>query len=155
LVAFAGCRRDRCRRPPPPPPPYARSVFLCLINPGYTHTFFSTTTGASWATQRFTEANNDETRAKIMSRNKKIWLSIRDDVKAWTLENWEHWEDEEPEWFNSAWKASVDDDMIPPDCLRRLSGASERRTKNSLANVRGGAGEGKVVPVSGSSKQYK
>jgi hypothetical protein len=49
----------------------------------------------------------------------------------------------------------VDDDMIPPDCLRRLSGASERRTKNSLANVRGGAGEGKVVPVSGSSKQYK
>ncbi|GMI34278.1 hypothetical protein TeGR_g4020 [Tetraparma gracilis] len=130
-------------------------VFLCLINPGYTHTFFSTTTGASWATQRFTEANNDETRAKIMSRNKKIWPSIRDDVKAWTLENWEHWEDEEPEWFNSAWKASVDDDMIPPDCLRRLSGASERHTKNSLANVRGGAGEGKVVPVSGSSKQYK
>jgi hypothetical protein len=64
-------------------------------------------------TQRFTEANNDEMRAKIMSRNKKTWLSIRGDVKAWTLENWEHWEDEEPEWFNSAWNASVGQDRNP------------------------------------------
>jgi hypothetical protein len=67
-------------------------------------------------------------------------------VKAWTLENWERWEEDKPEWFNAAWKAGVDDDMIPPEILRKLNGGSQRR-RSSLGDLLGGGP--RVAPVVG------
>jgi hypothetical protein len=64
-------------------------------------------------------------------------MSIRDDVKAWTLENWERWEEEKPEWFSDAWKAKIDDDMIPPASLRRLNGGGSQRRRSSLGDILG------------------
>jgi hypothetical protein len=70
-------------------------------------------------------------------------------VKAWTLLNWERWEDEEPAWFNDNFKASIDDDMIPPGCLRRMNGGSQRR-RISFGDLL--VGGGKVAPVSGGER---
>jgi hypothetical protein len=74
-------------------------------------------------------------------------------VKAWTLENWDRWEEEKPAWFNDAWKMSVDDDMIPPASLRKMNGSERRRS--SLGDMMGGSARRRssvgntVVPVAG------
>jgi hypothetical protein len=75
-------------------------------------------------------------------------------VKAWTLENWEKWEEEKPEWYNDAWKSKVEDDMIPAASLRKLYGGGSERRRSSIGDAMGLAGapaqrEGgtAVVPV--------
>jgi hypothetical protein len=73
-------------------------------------------------------------------------MSIRDDVKDWTMENWERWEEEKPAFFNDAFKASVDDDMIPAESLRGLKVGGTRK-RSSLGDLLGGGGERRVVPL--------
>ena len=74
-------------------------------------------------------------------------------MEAWTLENWERWEEEKPAWFNDAFRASVDDGMIPAGALvqMKMQGGGSRR-RSSLGDVLGVRGESKrstreVVPV--------
>jgi hypothetical protein len=120
------------------------AVFLLLMRPGYKGTFFSTQTGYQYVQSKFLR-EGDEKKKEVFKYNKKLWLSIRDDVKAWTLENWERWGEEKPGWFNAAWKAGVDDDMIPPASLRALNGGGNERRRSSLGDVLGvGA---RVTPV--------
>jgi hypothetical protein len=52
---------------------------------------------------------------------------IKDDVKAWTMANWETWDREKPRWFTRSLIASVPDEFIPPRFLAKLGGARERR----------------------------
>jgi hypothetical protein len=68
-----------------------------------------------------------------------MWLSIRADVKAWTLENWERWGEEKVAWFDDNFRSSVDDDMIPPESLRRLNGVAVggSRRRSSLGDIMG------------------
>ena len=67
----------------------------------------------------------------------------------WIMENWERWEEEKPEWFCDAWKAKVDDDMIPADSLRKMKTGQERR-RSSLGDILGlGGGLTSVAPVAG------
>jgi hypothetical protein len=128
------------------------TIFLVLMKPKIRATFTSTQTGHAWVKGRFIdEKNNDECRMFIHFMNRKQWASIRDDVKAWTMENWERWEEEKPDWFNDAFKASVDDDMIPPASLRKLNGGESARRRSSLGDVLGvGA---RVTPVGGGDAQ--
>jgi hypothetical protein len=98
------------------------TCFLLLMNRGYVSTFFSTQTGYAWVQSYFVNGQTDEKKKQIHEFNKKQWMSIRPDVKAWTLENWERWEEEKPAWFNDAWMRMVEDDMIPPASLRKLKG---------------------------------
>jgi hypothetical protein len=123
------------------------ACFLLLMKREYWGTFFSVQTGYAWVQSKFIEADGDERKSRIFVFNKKMWLSIRGDVKAWTLENWERWEDEQPEWFNDNFRAAVDDDMIPPASLRKLNGGSKRR-RSSLGDLLGGGGAS-VAPVAG------
>jgi hypothetical protein len=83
----------------------------------------------------------------VFKYNKKQWLSIRGDVKAWTMENWERWEEEKPAWFDEKWKSKVDDDMIPPASLRKLNGGGSQRRRSSLGDILGVGS--KVSPVAG------
>ncbi|GMI38047.1 hypothetical protein TeGR_g2496 [Tetraparma gracilis] len=122
--------------------------FLLLMKPAYRSTFFSTQSGHAWVKEKFVKGDTDELKSWTLGCNKKQWLPIRDDMKAWTLENWERWEDEQPEWFNDAFRSSVDDDMIPAESLARLKGGGERR-RSSLGDVLGGSNR-KVLPVGGS-----
>jgi hypothetical protein len=123
------------------------AAFLLFMKKSYLSTFFSLQTGHAWVKAMFLECTDDRQKIRTLRKNKKQWLSIRPDVKAWTLENWERWEEERPEWFNDAWKAGVDDDMIPPASLRALSGVGSERRRSSLGDVLGvGA---RVAPVGG------
>ena len=122
-------------------------AIMLLMNSRYRTTFIATQTGGEWARSLFIEGERDMTKMIMVTFNKKLWLSIRDDVKAWTLENWERWEEEKPEWRTQAWMERVDDDMIPPDNLRKMNGGGSARRRSSLGDLRGGGP--KVAPVSG------
>ena len=120
------------------------ACFLLLMKPAYRSTFFSTQTGYAWVQSYFISGQTDEVKQRIFEHNKKQWASIRDDVKEYTLDNWERWEDEKPAWFNGAFKASVDEDMIP-------AGSREGgRRRSSLGDILfGGSEAAQVVPVGG------
>ncbi|GMI32162.1 hypothetical protein TeGR_g11318 [Tetraparma gracilis] len=120
------------------------AAFLLLMKPGFWGTFFSTQTGYQYVQSKFLR-EGDENKKAVFKYNKKQWKSIRDDVKAWTMENWERWEEEKPEWFNDAWKAGVDDDMIPPASLGALNGGGVERRRSSLGDVLGVSA--RVAPV--------
>lgn len=86
--------------------------------------------------------------------NKRLWREIREEVREWCLDGWETWEEEEPWWFNDAWKARVDEDMIPGDSLDRLKGEGGKRRRSSIGDLfrgagkeEGGGGGRRVVPV--------
>jgi hypothetical protein len=116
------------------------SCFLLLMKRDYRGTFFSLQTGHAWVKSLFLDNEEDHIKMFLHGQNRKQWASIRGDVKAYTLENWERWEEEKPAFFTAAFKASVDDDMIPPASLRGLGGPSRRRS--SLGDALGGGGAG-------------
>jgi hypothetical protein len=125
------------------------ACFLLLMKPAYRSTFFSTETGYAWVQSYFVAGQTDEVKKRIFEHNKKQWMSIRDDVKAWTMENWERWEEEKPDWFNDNFVASLDDDMIPAASLRKMNGGSRRR-RSSLGDLLGGGerrGSSAIVPI--------
>lgn len=150
-------------------------AFLKLIKPEFLVTFFSTQTCCAWVQSKFEDRRDDERKAEVMEFNKRLWGGIREDVKEWCLQGWDHWEDEKPAWFNPNWKSAVEDDMIPTPWLFRMqdrggggAGAGARgRRRSSFVNivlntqmmttggriggredsVMGGAGEARVTPV--------
>jgi hypothetical protein len=115
------------------------SIFLLRMKRKYVSTFFSLQTGHAWVKCFFVDYEEDRIKMFVHGQNRKQWASIRDDVKQYTMENWERWEEEKPEWFNDAFKAGIDDDMIPPESLRKLNGGSQRR-RSSLGDLLGGGG---------------
>jgi hypothetical protein len=130
------------------------AVFLLLIQKNFRRTYYSTEKTKDRILGYFTKNNTDEGKMYIHICRRAIWAPIRDDVKEWTLENWERIEHEEPSWFTPGFVSNVDDDMIPPAALRRLKmqGGGNRR-RSSLGDALMGAGEGaakkdsQVVPV--------
>jgi hypothetical protein len=112
---------------------------LLLMKREYVVTFFSLQSGHAWVKEKFIHGDTDVLKAWTLGCNKKQGMSIRDDVKAWTLENWERWEEEKPEWFNDAWKSFLDDDMIPPTFLQKMGGAGSRRRSSLGGLMLGGA----------------
>jgi hypothetical protein len=112
------------------------ATFFLTMKPKYVATFFSAQTGCQYVQSKFFR-DGDECKKEVFGYNAKLWLPIRDDVKAWTMENWERWEEEKPEWFTDAFKARTDDDMIPPASLRKLNGSAGRRRRSSLGNALG------------------
>jgi hypothetical protein len=130
-------------------------VFLLLMKSKFRATFFSLQTGHSWVKSFFLDHEEDRIKMFLHGQNRKLWASIREDVKAYTLDNWERWEEEKPEWFNDAWKAGVDDDMIPPASLGRLNGGASERRRSSLGDLLGGRAGGsvRVAPIAGGGGQ--
>ena len=110
-------------------------LFLLLINSKYRRTFFSTETSKEWVCNYFTQENaSDESRMLIHKSRRAKWKHIREEVKEWTLANWERIEGENNEWFNAALVDQVDDDMIPAAALRKMKmsgGGSRRRSSMS------------------------
>ncbi|GMI42982.1 hypothetical protein TeGR_g4188 [Tetraparma gracilis] len=120
------------------------TAFLLIMKSGFRGTFFSLQTGHAWVKSFFVDYEEDRIKMFVHGQNQKQWASIRDDVKEYTLDNWERWEEEKPPWFNGAFKASVDEDMIP-------AGSREGgRRRSSLGDILfGGSEAAQVVPVGG------
>jgi hypothetical protein len=110
----------------------AALLFLLLIDSKYRRTFYSTETSKDWVCSYFTkEGASDANKMSIHKRRRAKWKHIREEVKEWTLANWERIEAENHEWFNAALVDQVDDDMIPAAALRKMkmsSGGSRRRS---------------------------
>jgi hypothetical protein len=110
-------------------------LFLLLINSKYRRTFYSTQTSKEWVCRKFTkEGATDATKMQIHACRRAKWKHIREEVKEWTLANWERIEGENEDWFTPALKDQVDDDMIPSAVLRKMkvsSGGSRRRSSLS------------------------
>jgi hypothetical protein len=109
-------------------------ILLAIMKPEYTRSFFSSETGAERVRALFLDANDverethiaDATKAAIIMKPQVLWAPIRDDVKEWILANYSNWEMERPGWFTDAWKAALDDDMIPQLELRELVASGQR-----------------------------
>jgi hypothetical protein len=118
-------------------------VFLLTIKRRFLGTFVSMETGREWVQSYFVSGTQDAVKKRVLENNKMLWLPIREEVKEWVLENWEIWEEEEPDWFTDpAWKALVDDDMIPTSRLGELGGKKNRRraSASNLLTIRGAGG---------------
>ncbi|GMI35292.1 hypothetical protein TeGR_g2861 [Tetraparma gracilis] len=124
------------------------SLLLLLMKPEYRWGFVSLQTGKDYVITRFTENNTDAAKSTIFEYNKKCWREIRDEVRDWCLTNWEHWEDEQPAWFNDKFKRSVDRDMVPADLHSEgVSGPSSSAVWSALQGSGRGARGGAVAPT--------
>jgi hypothetical protein len=103
--------------------------FIKRINPEYLHTFFGTMTGAQYTVHLFRTGGTEAVKAGIFSVSPLLWWSIRDEVKAWTLANWERWLKEKPAWFTDGFISTVPTDFIPVPMDRN------RRKSSLLGNL--------------------
>jgi hypothetical protein len=115
-------------------------LFMMLVKKEFRGTFYNLQTGFEWARNFFLAGKSDDVKAAILACNRKQWTAIEEDVKAWVLDNWERWEEEEPDWFTEVWKASVDDEWLPKEELRKqeVAGGGQRR-RSSLGELMGGS----------------
>ena len=66
-------------------------------------------------------------------------------MRVFLAENWDKWEEEQPEWFTQSYKDKVDDDVLPAEELRKqiLAGGGSRRRDSVLDELmRGSARRG-------------
>jgi hypothetical protein len=116
-------------------------LLLCLMDAKYRKTFFSLETGSQHVIARFKRRGaQDETKAKIIYYNRRLWSSIRCDVREFFAKNWEKWEEGQETWFDDNFKQKIDDDLIPGAILRemKMNGGGQRR-RSSLGEQMLGA----------------
>jgi hypothetical protein len=120
-------------------------LFLKLIKKKYRRTFFSFETGNEWAMSFFLKGDTDAKRVKPLRLSEKKWKKIRPQMKEFVLENWEAWEEEQPEFFTETFKKRVPDDMLPLAELRKqkMAGGGQRR-RSSLGELLGGGAPSRI-----------
>ena len=114
------------------------TLFVAKIERKYVKTFFSTETGHSKAKRYFLDGEDDFIKGQILTNNRYQWTSIRPQVAEWLDANWDKWEREKPEWFNTVFIESVDDDIMPARVLTRLKEEAEggvRRRSSCMERV--------------------
>ena len=119
-------------------------LFLLLTNKEYRPTFFTTMTGKQQVMDRFS-ADEEAVKASVLTKNKKMWRAIREDVKEWVQANWWRWKEEKPEWFDLAWQSRVPEEwIVDAEERARLDEAREKgRRRSSVKMVRAMFGKGK------------
>ena len=114
------------------------TLFMVKIDRKYVKTFYTTETGHAKAKRYFLEGEDDYTKVQILRRNKYQWTSIRLQVAEWLDENWDKWEREKPDWFNTTFISRIDDDIMPARVLARLKEEAEggvRRRSSFMERV--------------------
>ena len=95
--------------------------FLKKINPKFYHTFFGTMTGIEYNIHLF-RVGDERMKMDAIVKNSSYWVPIRDEVRAYTMANWERWEVEKPDWFTEHWISAVPNEFLPrPEPNRRRS----------------------------------
>ena len=114
------------------------SLFMATMNGKYRSTFFSLKTCYRVTEERFcNEGNSDEMRIEIVRKNRRHWEPIRPQVKEFIAENWDKWNEEQPDWFTEVFKSSIDDDLLPLSELRRqtIAGGGKRRRSSFIEQL--------------------
>ena len=109
---------------------------LRVAPPKYRYTLWSTVSGRQCVQEEyFTKGESDEDKMNIFRRNRLLWEGdIGKEVKQWTMENWDGWVRDKPEWFTPAVVSRVPDEFIPKAELAALGFNRERR--GSAASLR-------------------
>jgi hypothetical protein len=138
-------------------------VFFLNIERKYWPTFWSTQKSKDYSMAYFLKGESDAIKIVVLGCSRHHWVSIEGEIKKWVESNWAKWEEEQPEWFTDARKASVPEEFIPADrdarrreSFRRASIDAEAeggligalRASIRRASV-GGADDGFVVGVGG------
>jgi hypothetical protein len=89
------------------------AIFVSMINNKYVVTFFSTITSKQLAQRNFRGATSDRAKFNVFAKHPTYYENIRGEVAVWVRENWDVWNEEQPEWFTERAKARVPKDMIP------------------------------------------
>ena len=88
------------------------AVFLGTIERKFVHTFFSTVTAIQYRIETFHDAKTDSGKMNILKMHPSYYKSIRGEVEQWVRENYEAWNEEQPEWFTAQVKRRIPQDMI-------------------------------------------
>jgi hypothetical protein len=120
----------------------AFAAFLYVIDERFRHTFYSTQRGYELTCAHFLEGEDDEAKMRVFQHNEAQYTSIYEELRAFVLENWEAWEDEDPVWFTDILKGRIPDDMIPGAALREMKMGGARRRRSSVGDLLSGGGEG-------------
>jgi len=107
-------------------------LFLLVMKKEYRRAFFTTLTGKEFIMNIFLKNKDDKAKGVILGKNKRLWKSIRGEVKEWVFGNWWRWEEEKSEWMTESWIAKVPDDFIPKEAKARAKSirASARRSSS-------------------------
>ena len=89
------------------------AALMATVNPGFSHTFFTTMTGKQFYQQCYHEATSDQAKISILKRHSSYYEPIRDDIKNWISMNWSRWSEEKPEWLTARLISCIPEDMIP------------------------------------------
>ena len=110
------------------------SLFLKSIKQEYIHTFFDTTTGKQFAVNVYEEGESDAMKFNIFLKHRSYYDSIQEDLMKWLNENWEKWEESNPDWFTPDNISNIPSDMLPVSVLQRMGG--EKGRKASIAQMK-------------------
>ncbi len=120
------------------------TIFVLTIDRNYRGTFFSTMTAKQFRIQSFREAKTDTIKVNVLKLHPSYYKSIRGEVEEWVKDNWERWNEEQPEWFTDVVKKRIPEDMIPND--------NEDGREGSSTSDKGKDGE-RVTAMAGKRKQ--
>ena len=113
--------------------------------------------------KNFREGDYDVKANYTFLRSKHHWKANEEEVKDWVEANWDRWEEEKPDWFDNAMRASVPIEYIPGagdarrrESVRRASVDAEAKVGLAgalRASIRrasvGGADGGVIIGVGG------
>jgi hypothetical protein len=127
-------------------------TLVAMVKKDFRRSFYNTDTISDHARKVFYGSEDDSDKFFIFYFNEKKWLGgFREDVMAWTHENWARWKEESPAWFLDEENISkVPDEFIPAANLAELNaaahGGQRRRSSLGLAgSVRESARRGSEV----------
>ncbi|GMH64607.1 hypothetical protein TrST_g10090 [Triparma strigata] len=130
------------------------SMFVALMDRSYLSTFTSVKTGHSDVKDKFRNPDSSPfQRVQIITKNKRLWKSIRPEVCTYFQENWVRWSKEQPAWFNRKLIAKIPDDFIPLEALdaikreRRALEKNKRRSRGNRGKGKGKKSSSKVSPA--------
>ena len=109
------------------------TLFMLKMERKYVWTFFSTETGHGKAKRLFRTGKTDFEKSLITTNNKRLWTSIQGEVAEWLDLNWDRWERDKPDWFNTLFIASVDDDILPRRVRTRFKQDKEREERKQTS----------------------
>ena len=109
------------------------TLFMLKMERKYVWTFFSTETGHGKAKRLFRTGKTDFEKSLITTNNKRLWTSIQGEVAEWLDLNWDRWERDKPDWFNTLFIASVDEDILPRRVRTRFKQDKEREERKQTS----------------------
>jgi hypothetical protein len=108
-------------------------TFVFSVESKYRTTFFSTITAKQFRIKAFRDATTDQIKMNILKLHPSYYKSIRGEVEKWVRDNYETWNDEQPEWFTERVRQRIPKDMIP----KKKDQAKKKHTKKKVEEGKG------------------